>query len=394
MARHFRRLILWFLIGIASLVLLALLALAVLWWTFDPDDYRAQIQSRASIAIGRPVHLTGALRWQLGRRISIVSEGGDIANAAGFGPEPLARWSRVRLGVAARPLFDRRVLIDHLDVDGLKLQLQRDAAGKVNWELQGAADSGEPATQAVTVRIAEVATHDSALRYQDARTGADWQVTALEARAKLPEDLRADDRQFRDVRLEGHVKGGPLTELGVPIALQAAALRVSAQRLQLPMFTARWADAHLGGEVALLFVGPDVAAKLNLQAPSLRALLATVGITPPPMRDPTTLGALQLDLALHYAPGAATVDELSMRLDGTHVTGKVSLPRLQPLKLRFNLAADRVAMDRYRDPVDVKAEPLELPLAWLKQLDARGSLRIRHATVAGGVAKEVSIDVE
>jgi AsmA protein len=395
MARHFRRrLTHWFLAGIAALALLVLVALAALWWFFDPDDYRAQIESRASAAIGRPVRLTGALSWQLGRRISIVSEGGEIANAAGFGPGPLARWSRIRLGVAARPLFDRRVLIDHIDVHGLQLLLQRDAVGSVNWKLQGTGGDEKSAAQSVVVRIAGAAVHDGAVHYVDAGAGADWHVTALEARARLPEDFMAVEREFRDVALSGRVAGGPLAEEGVAFEFQSAVFRLSPQQLQVPAFTARWADSRLDGGMALRPGVPDIEAKLNLQAPSLRALLATAGVKPPAMRDATTLGALHLELSLRYAAGAATVDDLSMKLDGTHVTGKVELPKLQPLAMRFNLAADRVDLDRYLEPVDAKSEPLELPLAWLKQLDARGTLRIRQATVAGAAAKELRIDVE
>jgi AsmA protein len=394
MARHLRRLTLWFLSGIATLALLALLALAALWWWFDPDDYRAQIQARASSAIGRPVHLTGALRWQLGRRISIVSEGGDIANAEGFGPGPLARWSRIRLGLAARPLLDKRVLIDHIEVDGLQLQLQRDRAGRVNWDLQGAGSDAGSMSQTVTVRIQEVAVHGGAVRYQDAGTGADWRVTSLEARAKLPEELNSPEREFRDVKLEGRMAGGPLAGDGVPFALQTAELKTSPQRLQMPAFTARWAEASVGGGVDAGFAGPDVTARLDLKVPSLRALLATAGITPPPMRDPTTLGALHATFSLRYVTAAATVDELSVRLDGTNLTGRLSVPKLQPLALRFNLAADRVDLDRYREPKELKGKPLELPLAWLKKQDAKGTLRIREATIEGAAAKDVEIDVE
>lgn len=394
MARHFRRLTYWFLAGFAALALLVLVALAALWWFFDPDDYRTQIESRAGAAIGRPVRLTGKLSWQLGRRIYIVSEGGEIANAAGFGPGPLARWSRIRLGVAARPLLDKQVLIDHIDVHALQLQLQRDAEGSVNWELQGTGGDEKSGTQSVAVRIATVALHDSVLHYADAGTGADWQVTALEIRAGLPGDFMEAEREFGDVALSGRLAGGPLAEEGVAFELRAAALRLSPQQMLLPAFTARWADAMLDGEVALQRGEPGIEAKFNLQAPSLRALLATIGVEPPPMRDATTLGALQLDLALRYAAGAVTVDGLSMKLDGTHLTGRVELPKLQPLAMRFNLAADRVDLDRYRDPVDVKSEPLELPLAWLKQLDAKGTLRIREAIIAGAAAKEVRIDVE
>ena len=394
MARHFRRLTFWLLAGLAVPALLALVALALLWFFFDPDDYRAQIESRASTALGRRVRLTGALSWQLGRRIAIVSEGGEIANAAGFGPEPMARWTRIRLGVAARPLLDKQVLIDHIEVQGLQLLLQRDAQGRVNWALPAGDAGGRGGQQAVSVRIAEVAVQDATLRYRDAGAESDWLVTSLQASAKLPADFMAPAREFRDVAMRGRLAGGPVAQEGVAFELRAAALQLAPQQLLLPAFTARWADAMLEGEVTLQPDVPGIEAKFTLQAPSLRALLATIGVEPPPMRDTTTLGALNLALALRYAAGAATVDGLSLNMDGTHLTGRIELPRLQPLAARFNLAADRVDLDRYREPVDVKSEPLELPLAWLKQLDARGTLRIREAIIAGAAAKQVRIDVE
>ncbi|MEO6079724.1 MAG: AsmA family protein [Steroidobacteraceae bacterium] len=395
MARHLRRLTLWFLAGLATLLLLALCALAALWWFLDPNDYRAQIEARATVAIGRPVHLTGELRWQLGRQIFIVSEGGDIANAAGFGPQPLARWSRIRLGVAARPLLKKRVLIDRVEIDALQLQLQRNAQGAVNWKLQLAAGNDDPAAQSVAVRIAAVVLRGSAVRFQDAVSGADWRVTNLAASAKLPDDLSAKDREFRDIEMAARVAGGPLAAEGVAFSLRTKALRLSPQLLQIPDFTLQWADATLtGGATVLPGAAPELTATLNLQTPSLRALLATAGVTPPPMRDGTTLGKLQLTTSLRHAGGATTLDQLSIALDDTRLTGSLSVPQLKPLVLRFDLAADSINMDRYREPDDVNSEPFELPLVWLKALDAKGVLNIRQATVAGAAAKEVRIDVE
>jgi AsmA protein len=393
MARHFRRLTFWLLSGVAALVLLALGALAALRWYIDPNDYRAQIEARASSVLGRPVHLTGTLRWRLGRRIAIISEGGEIANAAGFGGGPLARWSRIRLGVAVRPLLNKRALIDRIDVDGLHLQLQRSAAGDVNWKLAGK-DGADGDTQSVTLRIAEIAVHDSAIHYQDVATGADWRVAALEASAKLPENLAGSDRQFLAVNMAGRVSGNPLAREGVAFSAQAAQLRLSPQRLEVPAFALRWADTEIHGDVVAQLAVPDVTAKLNLAAPSLRALLATAKIGPPPMRDPATLGSLRLGGRLHYAAGALALEDLSVALDGTQLQGNVSLLRFKPIAVRFSLIADRVDLDRYRAPADVKTDPLELPLAWLKNLDAQGSIRIQQATVAGAAAREVRIDVE
>jgi AsmA protein len=393
MARHLRRLTLWFLAGIATLALLAGCALAALWWFLDPDDYRAQIEARATAAIGRRVHLTGRLRWQPGWQISIASEGGSIANAAGFGTEPLARWSRLKLGVALRPLFDRRVLIDRVDIEGLQLRLARNAQGMDNWQLGSAGIDQAPS--AVTLRVGAVSLANADVRYHDAVAGADWHVAKLALQAQLPADLAAADRTFHGISLAGRLRGGPIAGDGVVFSLRTDSLRLSPEQLQIPAFEMQWADAGLrGGVAATLGAAADITSRFTLKAPSLRALLATVGVTPPPMADPTTLGKLQFGAAVHYAAGAATLDDLSIALDDTHLTGRLSLPHFDPPALRFDLAADRIDMDRYLEPDSVKSEPFELPLARLKALDAKGVLRIKRASVAGAAAREARIDVE
>jgi AsmA protein len=394
MARHAKRLSRWLAWSIAVLFLLALGALAVLWWWIDPDDWRREIEARASTAIGRPVKLTGALRWQLGERIIIHSDGGEIANAAGFDAEPLARWSHLQFDIAARPLLDRQVKIGSIRIDGLQLELQRNDRGDVNWNLHSPAagkQSGSAPGRSVAMRIGVVELHDAALRYRDAASGADWHATKIAARADLPADLAAQAQEFRNLQLSGSVAGGPLAG-SVPFELQAPALSWSPQQIALPQFSVRGALATAQGSVMVKpGTAPEFNAALSMQAPSLRDLLATVSIKLPAMRDDTALGRFELGASVQHSSGATRADELSVVLDDTHLTGSLSLPRLDPLALRFDLTADRMDLDRYREPG--KSKPMELPLAWLKQLDARGTLRIREARVEGVVAKDLRLDV-
>lgn len=395
MARNVRRLILWLLAGCAALLVLVALALAALWFFIDPNDYRSQIEVRAAAAIGRPLHLTGALHWQLGTRVFIVSDGGDVANAPGFGAEPLASWSKLRLGVALRPLFDRQVHIDRIEIDGLRLNLQRDAAGAVNWQLTAANRTAESDASPVALQVNAVALHDAVLRYQDAATSADWLASSVDFSADLPADLAAAAKQFRDVELAGRIAGGPLVAEGVPFALQLATVDFSPDRLVVPAFKGKWLDAEFSGGIdATLGAAPTAQGTLDLTAPSLRAVLASVRTTPPPMQDPTTLGALRFAASFQYSNGGAVLRNLAAKLDDTSLTGELSLPTFSPLAIRFDLAADRVAVDRYMEPADLQSEPFELPLAALKELDARGVLRIQQATLLGAAAKELRIDVE
>jgi AsmA protein len=393
MARNGWRLIRWLAWGTVALVLLALGALAVLWWWIDPDDWRGEIEARASAAVGRPVKLTGALRWQPGRQIIIHSDGGEVANAAGFDAEPLVRWSHVEFDVAARPLLDRQLQIGSIRIDGLQLDLQRNASGEVNWTPQPPA--GAAPAQSVELSIGAVELRDATLRYRDAATGADWRVTGLTARTDFPADLTATTQEFRNLQLHGSVQGGPLVR-SVPIDLQASTLRWSPQELALPAFTVQWAEATMQvtikGSVNMKAAAePVLAARVSVQASSLRDLLATANIKLPATRDDNALGRFELGANVQHSAGATRADDLKIALDDTLLTGSLSLPSLDPLALRFDLGADRMDLDRYREPG--KSKPLEMPLAWLKQLDAQGTLRIQNANIEGTTAKGVRIDV-
>ena len=64
--------------------------------------------------------------------------------------------------------------------------------------------------------------------------------------------------------------------------------------------------------------------------------------------------------------------DLQAKLDDTALSGTVSIDSFSPLALRFDLAGDDIDLDRYLEPADYEGKPLELPLAQLKALDAKG----------------------
>jgi AsmA protein len=172
-------------------------------------------------------------------------------------------------------------------------------------------------------------------------------------------------------------------------------LATAASLVDVPAFTVRWADATLeGGLHARMGESPAAQGRLSLQTPSLRKLLATVQVSPPPMQDPATLGPLKFGAQIEFRNGALALSALDISLDDTQVTGVASVPRLEPIALRFDLAANQIDLDRYLEPDDIKSEPFELPLAQLKALDAKGVLRVKSATVAGARTRDLRIDVE
>ena len=383
-----------------ALVLLALLAIVVVVLTIDPDRFRGRIETAATAAIGRGVHLSGGLHWRLGWRTAIESRGGQIDNAPGFGPEPFAEWKALRLGVALRPLLRRELHVDRIEIDGARLRLQRDAAGAVNWSFNPAAarevQSGSTQKQ-LKLQVGSLALRDAQVSFRDARAARDWQFTQIRFDAQLPPDPLAQQLAVGSVSLEGVAAGAPFLAPGVPFALEAGAIALDrgAGTVEVPSLKARWADVQLEGAVQARTL-PAIAAqgRLSMMAPSLRSLLATVSFPAPLTRDPKVLGELRLAARVDWNDGSARIEELQIALDDTTLSGQVGLPMLSPLALRFDLVADRVDVDRYLLPEDATGKPFELPLAALKELDARGALTIREARMAGAAARELRIDVE
>jgi hypothetical protein len=229
-----------------------------------------------------------------------------------------------------------------------------------------------------------------------------WRLDDLALDVDLPADLKAPQRELGDLAVSGRLMGDPLQDGGVPIAFEAASVRhdAVAGTLDLPTFRAQWMDAELSGNVHATLrdkAGAQAVAaqgKVALRVASVRALLASLNTAVPPMADPTTLGRVEAEGAFDLKDNALTATDLTAKLDDTSLSGTVSIGSFSPLSMRFDLAGDAIDLDRYLEPADYQGKPLQLPLAQLKALDAKGVLRLKSAKVAGATAGELRIDVE
>ena len=398
MARHARRLIVWTTGVLLALALLALLCIALLVWGIDPDVFRGRLERAASDALGRRVELTGPLRWRPGLNFQIESRDGRIHNLQGFGPAPLASWQSLRLGVALRPLLDRHLVVDHIELQGLRLDLARGPRG-VNWALP--ASSAEEAASGTadtgfSLAVGSIRLREGAVQFRDDPGGL-WSLTQLAVDVSLPARLDAPALLFTNVAVQARLSGPTLEAGGV--ALQWSAPHVefepSAPRIALPQWRLAWNDASATGAINATFgAKPAAEGSLRLEAPSLRRLLQTVSIILPATQDAAVFGPLRLAAQFAANGDSARVTQIDASLDATRVTGEVSVPALVPPALRFTLAADQLDADRYLSPESEPSTPLELPLAALRTLDAKGSLEIRRATLAGAAAREMRIDVD
>ncbi|MFY0992329.1 AsmA family protein [Halomonas sp. C05BenzN] len=175
-------------IGILALVVVA----AVVYVTtfFDPEDLKPRLIEVVREQSGLELSLEGPLTWSFYPRLGVSVEKAEawlpdqeVDSEASF-----AAFRRAEVSLSFAPLLRGEVAIDGLTLDGMRLQLERDEAGRGNWEvlLERLAERREAAEKAlapasagpdpgiggagtlsVALNIASVQLKEGEIRYRD-----------------------------------------------------------------------------------------------------------------------------------------------------------------------------------------------------------------------------------
>jgi len=134
------------LLGVAAAVVaLVLIAVAVVAVTFDPNDYKGFVADTFSARTGRTLAIEQDLTLSYFPWLAVETGGVSVGSAAEFGGEaqPFATATRVAARVKLVPLLSGRIEVGTVELEGVTLNLARDAARRGNWQdLVDAARSG------------------------------------------------------------------------------------------------------------------------------------------------------------------------------------------------------------------------------------------------------------
>ncbi len=119
---------------LAGLSLLAVLAVLALPLLIDPNDYRDEIAARVAAATGHELTIAGDLGLSLFPRLGLSVGEASIASPPGFGDEPILGAARIELSARLIPLLQRRLEVERVRIEGLRVHLIRDAEGRTNWQ--------------------------------------------------------------------------------------------------------------------------------------------------------------------------------------------------------------------------------------------------------------------
>ena len=127
---------------LSGLVLLIVGAAIVAPMMIDPNDYREQIQTVVKEKTGRDLAINGDLSVSLFPWIGIGLNDVSLSNAVGFKAAPFAKIQEANVKVKLLPLLSQHVEVSTVVLKGMSLNLEKNQAGKTNWD-----DLVQPSTE-------------------------------------------------------------------------------------------------------------------------------------------------------------------------------------------------------------------------------------------------------
>ena len=426
MARPFK-IFLYIVAGFFALIVLAAIALPLI---IDPNNYKDEAAKATQDATGRELKINGDIELTVFPWLGAKVAGVELANAKGFGPEPFAQVGEMNVGVKLMPLlFDRRVEVDTIRIDGLALNLAKAADGTNNWsdlssedkeqvEKEAQQETGKPF--ALTVGGLQV--KNATFNYTDKQSGAAYKVAdlsvetgaielnkpldvtiafivnsaqpPLESEVKIAftanADLEKKVYEVKDLEVDSNTKGA-----SVPGGSQKAKIRANA-RYDGAQGAFALSDAVL--EAAGLTVNAAIEGKgLATEAPQLSGKVSSntfnpkdvaksFGVVLPPTADDKALTQASFAANVAGSTKNARLEGLTLKLDQTTATGTLEIQDFATQAIQFALKADAFDADRYMAPPaqgaakggddkgggDLKSTPL--PNAALDALNAKGTI--------------------
>lgn len=386
------KLIKWLFGLVLLLVVLIVAAIIVLPMVVDPNDYKGEIVKVVKEQTGRDLSIEQDLNLSVFPWLGIETGGVSLSNPKGFGKKPFAQIKKLDLRVKVMPLLSKRVEVDTLVLNGLRLNLITNKAGKTNWEdLAGKKKKKKKEKPAkdqgpgmVAFKVEGVQLRNARVNWVDRQSGEKYELKkvrlvtgSLEPGATVPvkagftleskkpklelvADLQANvtaNESFDrykvaglQLNLEGKgkglPKGGMIVGAGADIDMNMAkgVLRVKGLNLDGP-------EVSLEGNLKVTNMNqkPQLNGDLRLGKTNLKKLAALFAV-PIQTTDPSALKKVSADLKMTHDGKALKIEPLNIQLDDSKVAGYVHLLDPKGPVLRARLDIDQLNLDRYLPP--------------------------------------------
>jgi len=434
----------WVLGGVVALV--ALVVVWLLFW-FDANQYKPDIEKLVQEKTGRTLTLQGDLKLSFWPSLAVELGKTSLGNASGYGDEPMLSMNQVRLGVKVWPLLHKQVEVGAIEVDSPTVALVKKSETENNWSDLGKSDeaSAQPeqtepqsgndmnvSIERVTIKNANVSIDDQQAheltRVSDFNltTGALQPGKPVDMASSFVYDARAADgstqsikaklktRIDADMEQKKYVLTAPTIDIeltrgknkAIPLSLTAAAIRadLQAQTAEVVKLLLTSDDLKLAADIKAEHINdaPQAQGTMTLSPVSLRALAKRFAVDLPVTSDAKALTNFGMSTQFAATTHSAELNQLTIKLDDSTITGKVAINDFDSKAMRFTLNVDRINADRYLAPVSEQPEPTEavdtgpvkIPGEAVRGLDIVGQLTIGDAIIRKMDLTQVKLGVD
>jgi AsmA protein len=392
--------------------LLALLAILAVTLTlvFDPNEYKGKIIEVVKDKTGRELRIDGKLGWSFFPWIGIETGKLELGNAPGFGTDPFVHIDAAGAKVELLPLLRKQVVVDTVFLDGLKLNLARNAAGKTNWDdlvkpptAEQAAEKPTPGKESSIggVSVNKIDIRKADVTWKDQKNGAQYAVHNLDFKtgkivASKPIDVQlAFDLESGQPPLRTRVD----LKSRMNLDLEAQALDVDSLTLALGELT-----LQTNFKATHIFDAPAVSGTLEISPFNPRALMDKLGVKVE-TSGKTALTKLSLKTKFSATADSIELKDLAINLDDSRLNGSLAVRHFTKPSYQFDLALDQIDLDGYLPPAAPVAasgskpgtaaptQPVEVPLSTLRSLAVQGKFRIQKLKAMNLHSSDVVVQV-
>lgn len=439
---------------IAVLILLFVVAIIVVPWIVDPNDFKPKLESLVAEQTGRELTIDGDLDFAFFPWIGLSTEKLKLSNANGFSPATMAEIEQSQIRVKLLPLFTKKIELDRIVLEGLVLNLAKNTQGRNNWDdmistkssddqtLQSTEPkSSEPkpssflsalaiggisikhanivwdnqqAEQHVEVRDLEITTDQ--LVFDEAvpvKVGLQivLQQPAITQRFDLSTDVVVDQQlqqiALKDLQLDSVTGGEGLANKNIEATLTTeASVNLSDQTLTIAPLAIKSSDLTVTGNLSGTGISsqPALTGAINVPTFNLARLLDTFAVKPS-MRDSQALTEVSAGFSIATDADSISIENLQVKADASTLSGNVKLHSLEHPAINFQLHVDGIDADRYLPPRTDTATATSpaaaaaagaaalLPIDQLRALNLDGKLIVDKLTLNSAVLQQVKLDI-
>ncbi|MBZ0094850.1 MAG: AsmA family protein [Sulfuricella sp.] len=434
-------------VGIILVVFLALVALVAA--TFDPNDYKPLIVKLVQEKKQRTLKLEGDIKLTFFPRIG--ADLGRLALSEHGSDKEFAAVDSARASLALLPLLKKQLVVDRIRIDGIRGRLVRYPDGSTNIDDLLKKEESEQ----FKFDIEGVSVTRAALAFDDQMGGRKLDISGMEfesgrlannqpGKVELKFTLQGDNPKIdaqvalaSGLLFDTEAKAITLDKLTVSLAGKYGAdsldIRLASPKFELeperfaghidltaklmqprgnldlvlsvPALTGKGSAVRAesftldvsgkqGDNTIKSRIASPFSANLDTRQFSLDKLVASLNLSGPAMPGALDInlgGAARLDLAKQDAHL-----ELAGKIDDSPLKARLGISHFDAPAYDFDIAIDRLDVDRYLSSAKPEAKQPEKPLdfGFLKNLNANGQLRIGTLKVANIKSSNIKLNVK